>query len=71
VIYAKLRRSGKNYTVRIPAEEIERRGLADGDLIVVEIRGVTIRPKLSPDLLTLAEKSWLRHKRAYRKLGGL
>lgn len=71
MIYAKIRRAGKHYTVRIPAEEIERRGLTDSDLVVVEIRGVTIRPKLRSEILALAEKSWQRNEHAYRILAEL
>ncbi len=68
MIYTKIRRSGKNYSVRIPAKEIERRGMADGDLVIVEIRSATIRPNLRPQLAALAEQSWQKHKGAYRKL---
>ncbi len=68
MIYAKIRRSEKNYIVRIPAEEIERRVLTDGDLVAVEIRRAAIRPKLRPALRALAEESWQKHEHAYRAL---
>jgi len=68
VIAQKLRRSGNSYIVTIPREEVERQGLTEGEMVVIEVRAAEIRPKLRPNLRALAEESWQRHETAYRKL---
>ena len=68
MIVQKIRRSGNSYIVTIPREEMERQGLAEGEMVVVEVRATEIRPKLRPDLRALAEESWRKHETAYRKL---
>ncbi|MCA1669702.1 MAG: AbrB/MazE/SpoVT family DNA-binding domain-containing protein [Thermomicrobia bacterium] len=68
MIAQKLRRSGNSYIVTIPREEVERQGLTEGEMVVIEVRAAEIRPKLRPELRPLSEKSWQRHETAYRKL---
>lgn len=68
MIAQKLRRSGNSYIVTIPREEVERQGLTEGEMVVIEVRAAEIRPKLRPNLRALAEESWQRHEMAYRKL---
>ena len=68
MIAQKLRRSGNSFIVTIPREEVERQGLIEGEMVVIEVRAAEIRPKLRPDLRVLAEESWRRHETAYRKL---
>ncbi len=68
MIVQKLRRSGNSYIVTVPPEEVERQGLTEGEMVVIEVRAADIRPRLSPELRELAEESWQRHEAAYRKL---
>jgi antitoxin component of MazEF toxin-antitoxin module len=68
MIVQKLRRSGNSYIVTVPPEEVERQGLTEGEMVVIEVRAADIRPRLSPELRALAEESWERHQGAYRKL---
>ena len=68
MIVQKIRRSGNSYIVTIPREEMERQGLAEGEMVVVEVRAAEIRPKLAPRLRALAEESWQEHQTAYRTL---
>ncbi len=68
MIVQKIRRSGNSYIVTIPREELERQGLSEGEMAIIEVRAAEIRPKLPPRLRTLAEQSWQEHETAYRKL---
>lgn len=68
MIVQKIRRSGNSYIVTIPREELERQGLSEGEMAIIEVRAAEIRPKLPARLRTLAEQSWQEHETAYRKL---
>ena len=68
MIVQKIRRSGNSYIVTIPREEMERQGLSEGEMAIIEVRAAEIRPKLAPHLRALAEESWQDHETAYRKL---
>jgi antitoxin component of MazEF toxin-antitoxin module len=68
MIVQKIRRSGNSYIVTIPREELERQGLSEGEMAIIEVRAAEIRPKLPPRLRALAEQSWQEHETAYRKL---
>jgi antitoxin component of MazEF toxin-antitoxin module len=63
-----LRRSGNSYVVTIPKEEVERRGLHEGQLLGIEITPLEIRPLLRPELRDAFEQSWDRSQDAYRLL---
>ncbi|HET8524456.1 MAG TPA: hypothetical protein VFL82_14565 [Thermomicrobiales bacterium] len=63
-----LRKSGNSYVVTIPKEEVERRGLREGQLLGIEITPMEIRPLLRPELRQAFEQSWKRNKDAYRLL---
>ena len=64
----KVRRSGNSYVVTIPADEVERLGLQEGDQVGVEFRKLELRPVLTPSLQAAAERSWERAAAAYRYL---
>ncbi len=68
MIVQKIRRSGNSYIVTIPREELERQGLSEGEMAIIEVRAAEIRPRLPSRLRTLAEQSWQEHETAYRKL---
>jgi antitoxin component of MazEF toxin-antitoxin module len=70
MIQQKLRRTGNSYVITIPKEEVERRGLTEGQLLAVEIQPLEIRPVLSPDVAEAFEASWRRNERGYRYLAG-
>lgn len=68
MIVQKIRRSGNSYIVTIPREELERQGLSEGEMAIIEIRAAEIRPKLPSRLRALAEQSWQEHETAHRNL---
>ena len=70
MITRRLRRAGNSYVVTIPRAEVERLGLAEGDLVTVAILPVADRPAPTPELRAIAEASWERNQAAYRYLGG-
>jgi antitoxin component of MazEF toxin-antitoxin module len=70
MITRRLRRAGNSYVVTIPRAEVERLGLAEGDLVTVAIQPVAIRPAPTPELRAIAQASWERNQAAYRYLGG-
>jgi antitoxin component of MazEF toxin-antitoxin module len=70
MITQRLRRAGNSYVVTIPRAEVERLGIAEGDLVAIELQPAEIRPVLTPELRAVAEESWQRNQAAYRYLGG-
>jgi antitoxin component of MazEF toxin-antitoxin module len=70
MITQRLRRAGNSFVVTIPRHEVERLGIREGDLVAVELQPVEIRPRLTPELRSIAEATWERNQAAYRYLGG-
>ena len=70
MLIQKLRRVGNSYVVTIPKEEVERRGLHEGQMLSVEVQPVEIeaRPVMSPEVREAFERSWKRSEAAYRYL---
>lgn len=68
MIQQKLCKAGNSYVVTIPREEVERRGLEEGQLLAIEVRPVEIRPVLSPALREALDATWVRDEKAYRYL---
>ena len=64
----KLRKVGNSYVVTIPREEVDRRGLHEGQLLSVHVTPVEVRPVLSPDLREALDATWPRDEAAYRYL---
>jgi antitoxin component of MazEF toxin-antitoxin module len=44
MITQKLRKVGNSYVVTIPKEEVERRQLVEGQLLIIEIQPAEVRP---------------------------
>lgn len=68
MIQQRLRKVGNSYVVTIPKDEVERRGLRDGQLLGIEVTPLEIRPVLRPELREALEASWARSESAYRYL---
>lgn len=68
MIQQKPRKVGNSYVVTIPKEEVERRGLKEGQLLSVEVRPVEVRPTLSPALREALDATWERDEKAYKYL---
>jgi antitoxin component of MazEF toxin-antitoxin module len=68
MIHQKLRKVGNSYVVTIPKDEVERRGLIEGQLLAIEIEPVEVVPMMSPEVLRAFEESWERNEEAYRYL---
>ncbi len=68
MIQQKLRRQGNSYVVTIPREEIERQHLKEGQLLLIDVQPVEIRPVLRPELRAAFEESWKRNEAGYRAL---
>jgi antitoxin component of MazEF toxin-antitoxin module len=69
LIQQKLRKVGNSYVVTIPKDEVQRRGLREGQLLAVEVQPLDVQPRLSPELRAAFEASWAEHEAAYRYLG--
>jgi antitoxin component of MazEF toxin-antitoxin module len=50
-----IRRSGNSFVIRVPREEMERVGVKPDEHVLVEIRPIEIRPKLTPKLEAITE----------------
>jgi putative addiction module antidote len=68
VIQQKLRKVGNSYVVTIPKDEVERRGLREGQLLAIEVEPVEVVPMMSPEVLKAFNESWSRNEEAYRYL---
>lgn len=68
MIRQELRKIGDKYVVEIPAEEVERFDLHEGQQIYVEIWPAEEQPELSDEIREAFEDSWKRHEAAYRFL---
>jgi death-on-curing protein len=55
-----IRRSGNSFIIRVPREEMKRVGVKPDEHVLVEIRPLDIRPKLTPRLQTVADEILLR-----------
>lgn len=70
MIYQKLRKVGNSYVVTIPKEEVENRGLREGQLLAVHVQPAEIRPVLSKELREILGESWDENEDGYRYLAG-
>ena len=68
MIQQKLRKVGNSYVVTIPKDEVERRGLAEGQLLAIEIQPMETRPVMRPEVREAFERSWKKSEAAYRYL---
>lgn len=68
MFYGKVRKSGNSYVITIPREEMEARGIREGDQLAIDVQKVEIRPALAPDVREAFEKSWNRNEAGYRYL---
>jgi antitoxin component of MazEF toxin-antitoxin module len=50
MVIGKLRRAGNSLVVTIPADEVARLGLREGQQVAIDVRPVEIRPALRPEL---------------------
>jgi antitoxin component of MazEF toxin-antitoxin module len=64
----KLRRAGNSIVLTVPADEIERLGLREGQQVAVELTQVEVRPVLSPELQESVDRLFPAHERAIRYL---
>ncbi len=55
MITQRVRRSGSSLTITIPKEEVERLGLQDGDLVVLQLNKAEVRIQLPDDIRSVAE----------------
>jgi antitoxin component of MazEF toxin-antitoxin module len=46
-----IRKSGNSFIITVPREEMQRVGVTVGEHVLVEIRPVDVRPRLSADLV--------------------
>ncbi len=68
MIQQKLRKVGNSYVVTIPKDEVERRGLREGQLLAIEIQPLEMRPVMRPEVREAFERSWKKSEKAYRYL---
>jgi antitoxin component of MazEF toxin-antitoxin module len=68
MIQQKLRKVGNSYVVTIPKAEVERQGLAEGQLLGVELTRLDVSPSLSPELQEIFDEVWETHEEGFRYL---
>ena len=68
MIQQKLRKVGNSYVVTIPKDEVERLGIAEGQLLAVKVQPLEIVPALSHELREIFEESWEQNEEGYRYL---
>lgn len=56
MLVEKLRKSGNSYVVTVRREEVERLGLAEGDLVGITLHKVELRPVMRPEVSTAAKR---------------
>ena len=69
MIEQKLRKDGENYVVTIPAAEVARLGLKEGDVVVLDVQPLDEDADLEADVDAALEESWARNEGIYRALG--
>lgn len=57
----KLRKAGNSFVVTITREEMERQNLHEGDMVGIELRKITMRPEMSPDVRAAFEYAMKAH----------
>jgi antitoxin component of MazEF toxin-antitoxin module len=76
MIASKIRKYGNSYVVTIPREEMEKRGLVEGQLVGFDPIPVELRPveqertALRPDVRAAAERVWAKNEAGLRYLAG-
>lgn len=68
MIAQKIRRSGNSYVLTIPREEMEARGLHEGDLVGFNPQLVEIRPAVRPHVRAAIERAAAKHEAGLRYL---
>jgi antitoxin component of MazEF toxin-antitoxin module len=61
MIIGKIRKNGNSATITIPYEEMERQNLQIGDTIAFEVRKVTMKPEMPPDVRAAFEYAMKAH----------
>ena len=68
MIAQQLRRVGNGYVVTVPKDEVERRGLHEGQLLAVQLSALEVRPVLADELREAIEERWERNEEAQHYL---
>ena len=63
-----LRREGDIYFVTIPQNEVEQRGLHEGQFVNIQVSEIEERSPLSPELKTIVDELVVEHEDALRYL---
>ena len=69
MIQQKLRKVGNSYVVTIPKDEVERKGLREGQLLAIDVQPLSVQPVLPPDVREALKASWRKNEAIYRALG--
>ena len=68
MITQQLRKVGNSYVVTVPKDEVERRGLHEGQLLAVHLTPLEVRPIGGDDFRTAIDERWDRNEEALRYL---
>lgn len=63
-----LRKDGDTYYVTIPQNEVEQRGLHEGQIVTIQVSEIEERAPLSPELRTIVDELVVEHEDALRYL---
>ncbi len=56
MIMQRLRKQGNSLGITIPKEEAERLGLAEGDMVAVDLNRVELRPEVAPHVRAVFDR---------------
>ncbi len=68
MITQQLRKVGNSYVVKVPKDEVERRGWQEGQLLALQLTQLEVRPILRPELQEIVDELLDEHEDALRYL---
>jgi antitoxin component of MazEF toxin-antitoxin module len=63
-----LRKEGDTYFVTIPRDEVEQRGLREGQFVTIQVTEIEERQDLADDIRNAIDERWERNEPALRYL---
>ena len=68
MIAQQFREVGNRYVATVPNDEVERRGLQEGQFLPMQLSALEVRPVLADELREAIEERWERNEEAQHYL---